>query len=106
MKVTNVKVYKIEGKEKLRATATITLNDAFMVHGLKVIDGEKGLFVVMPAVKKNGLFKDIAHPITAEMRNQIVEAVLEEYHKFTPSTEEDPIGTVDNQEENTEENEG
>jgi hypothetical protein len=40
------------------------------------------------------------------MRNQIVEAVLEEYHKITPSTEEDPIGTVDNQEENTEENEG
>jgi stage V sporulation protein G len=52
-----------------------------MVHGLKVIEGDSGLFVVMPAVKKNGVFKDIAHPITAEMRNQIVTAVLEEFEK-------------------------
>lgn len=79
MKVTEVKVYLIPGKEKLRATATITLDNAFMVHGLKVIEGDTGLFVVMPAVKKNGVFKDIAHPITAEMRNQIVTAVLAEY---------------------------
>lgn len=81
MNVTEVKIYKIEGKDKLRATATITLDEAFMVHGLKVIEGEEGLFVVMPAVKKNGVFKDIAHPITATMRNQIVTAVLEEYGK-------------------------
>jgi stage V sporulation protein G len=81
MNVTEVKVYMIEGKEKLRATATITLENAFMVHGLKVIEGETGLFVVMPAVKKNGVFKDIAHPITAEMRNQIVTAVLAEYSR-------------------------
>ncbi|HHZ11119.1 MAG TPA: septation protein spoVG [Acholeplasmataceae bacterium] len=79
MNVTEVKVYLIPGKEKLRATATITLDNAFMVHGLKVIEGDTGLFVVMPAVKKNGVFKDIAHPITAEMRNQIVTAVLAEY---------------------------
>lgn len=79
MKVTEVKVYLIPGKEKLRATATITLDNAFMVHGLKVIEGDTGLFVVMPAVKKNSVFKDIAHPITAEMRNQIVTAVLAEY---------------------------
>ena len=81
MKVSEVKVYKVDGKEKLRATATITLSDAFMVHGLKIIEGENGLFVVMPAVKKNGLFKDIAHPITVEMRNEIVTAVLEEFNK-------------------------
>lgn len=81
MKVSEVKVYKVEGKEKLRATATITLSEAFMVHGLKVIEGDKGLFVVMPAVKKNGLFKDIAHPITVEMRNEIVNAVLDEFNK-------------------------
>ncbi|MGD9605785.1 MAG: SpoVG family protein [Bacilli bacterium] len=81
MNVTGVKVYKIEGKDKLRATATITLDDAFMVHGLKIIEGEAGLFVVMPAVKKNGAFKDIAHPVTSEMRNAIVTAVLDEYNK-------------------------
>ena len=81
MKVTEVKVYKIDGKEKLRATATITLDDVFMVHGLKVIDGSKGVFVVMPAVKKRGVFKDIAHPLTSDMRNQIVTAVLDEFKK-------------------------
>ncbi|MDD4663213.1 MAG: SpoVG family protein [Caldisericia bacterium] len=81
MNVTGVKVYKIEGKDKLRATATITFDNAFMVHGLKVIEGEEGLFVVMPAVKKNGTFKDIAHPVTSEMRNEIVTAVLEEFKK-------------------------
>jgi stage V sporulation protein G len=81
MNVTGVKVYKIEGKDKLRATATITFDNAFMVHGLKVIEGEEGLFVVMPAVKKNGTFKDIAHPVTSEMRNEIVTAVLEEFQK-------------------------
>lgn len=81
MNVTEVKIYKIEGKEKLRATATITLDESFMVHGLKVIEGDNGLFVVMPAVKKNGVFKDIAHPINAEMRNSIVSAVLEEFEK-------------------------
>ena len=81
MNVTGVKVYKIEGKDKLRATATITFDNAFMVHGLKVIEGEEGLFVVMPAVKKNGTFKDIAHPVTSEMRNEILTAVLEEFQK-------------------------
>lgn len=81
MNVTEVKIYKIEGKDKLRATATITLDNAFMVHGLKVIEGENGLFVVMPAIKKNGTFKDIAHPVTTEMRNEIVSAVLNEFSK-------------------------
>lgn len=98
MKVSEVKVYKVEGKEKLRATATITLSDAFMVHGLKVIEGEKGLFVVMPAVKKNGLFKDIAHPITVEMRNEIVTAVLEEYNNqpdIISSTEDSIVSEIE-----------
>jgi stage V sporulation protein G len=99
MKVSEVKVYKVAGKDKLRATATITLSDAFMVHGLKVIEGEKGLFVVMPAVKKNGLFKDIAHPITVEMRNEIVNAVLEEYNR-------QPESLDSNRDSNTSEIEG
>ena len=69
-----------------------------MVHGLKVIEGEKGLFVVMPAVKKNGLFKDIAHPITVEMRNEIVTAVLEEYNNqpdIISSTEDSIVSEIE-----------
>lgn len=94
MKVSEVKVYKVEGKDKLRATATITLSDAFMVHGLKVIEGVNGLFVVMPAVKKNGLFKDIAHPITVEMRNEIVTAVLNEYNRQPDVIEDDDDNSI------------
>jgi len=87
MDITNVKVYKILGKNKLRATASITFDNSFMVHGLKVIEGTKGLFVVMPAIKKNGIFRDIAHPITAEMRTNIVTAVLEKYNNLEQEKE-------------------
>lgn len=82
MTVTKVRVYKIQGKNKLRAIAFITLDDVFMVHGIKVIEGNKGLFVAMPAEKKNDIFRDIAHPITAEMRTQIITAVLEKYNSL------------------------
>jgi len=81
MDITRVKVYKVFGKNKLRATASIVFNDVFMVHNIKVIEGDKGLFVAMPAEKKNGIFKDIAHPITSEMRTQIVTSVLEKYNE-------------------------
>lgn len=82
MDITRVKVYKITGKNKLRATASIVFDEAFMVHDIKVIEGDKGLFVAMPAEKKNGMFKDIAHPITVEMRNLIVKIVLEKYNSI------------------------
>lgn len=80
--ITDVRIYKIEGTGNLRAYATVTLDDAYVVHGLKVMEGESGLWVSMPASKnKKGEFKDIFHPINKEAREVLVNAVIGAYEK-------------------------
>jgi stage V sporulation protein G len=80
--ITDIRIYKIEGTGNLKAFATVTLDDAFAVHGLKVMEGDSGLWVSMPASKnKRGEFKDIFHPINKEAREVLVNAVLEAYGK-------------------------
>lgn len=72
----------VKEDEKLKAFATITLNNCFVVTDLKVINGNKGLFVAMPSRRrKDGKFRDIAHPLNAETRATIEKIVLELYHK-------------------------
>ncbi len=79
MKITEVKVYPVE-EERLKAYATITLDACFIIRDLKVIDGSKGYFVAMPSKKRrDGQFRDIAHPLNMEMRTQIEQAVLGAY---------------------------
>ncbi|MEA1965287.1 MAG: SpoVG family protein [Candidatus Aerophobetes bacterium] len=81
MKISEVKIRKVEGKEKFKAWATITFDDSFRVHGLKVIQGKNGPFVAMPSRKlPNGEFIDTAYPVTQELRKSIQEKVLEEYN--------------------------
>lgn len=86
MEITEVKIFPREGNDpesaKLKAYASITFDGAFVVRGLKIIDGKKGLFVVMPSRKlSDGTFKDIAHPLNNETRNLIETTVLENYVK-------------------------
>lgn len=83
MEVTRVVVRPVNNTEsKLRATASVTFDDAFVVHGVRVVEGEKGLFIAMPSRRLNdGTRKDIAHPINSETRQKIQDAVLEEYRK-------------------------
>jgi stage V sporulation protein G len=82
MEITDVRVRKITSEGKLRAYATITFDDQFVIHNLKVIDGKSGLFVAMPSRKtKNGEFKDVAHPISSEFRAVLQESILEAYEK-------------------------
>ncbi len=82
MQITDVRIRKIEGQTRLRAVASITIDDAFAVHELRVIEGKDGLFVAMPSRQANdGTFRDLAHPINAETRKQIEEAVLNKYHE-------------------------
>ena len=79
MKITEVKVYPVE-EDRLKAYATITLDDCFIVRDLKIIDGAKGFFVAMPSKKRrDGQFRDIAHPLNMDMRSQIEQAVLGAY---------------------------
>lgn len=81
MDITDVKIFPVN-EDKLRAYVTITLDNCFVVRDLKVIHGNSGLFVAMPAKKrKDGTYKDIAHPLNAEMREKLERVVLAEYDK-------------------------
>ena len=94
MNISEVKVRKVEGKERFKAWATITFEDCFRIHGLKVIEGENGLFVAMPSRKlPNGEYIDTAYPLNQELRETIQEKILAEYDKEhsnlkTPNPEE------------------
>ena len=83
MNITDVRIKKFNGENRLKAIAAITIDDCFVVHELRVIDGKDGLFVAMPSRKMpNGEFKDVAHPINQETRNLIEGIVIEHYHKI------------------------
>ena len=77
MKITDVRVRKVEGETRLKGVASITIDDAFAVHELRIIEGNEGLFVAMPSRKAaDGTFRDIAHPINVETRKMVEEVVL------------------------------
>ena len=82
MKITDVRVRKITSEGKMRAVVSITLDDEFVVHDIKVIEGEKGLFIAMPSKKSaDGEYRDIAHPINKDTREMVQKVILEEYEK-------------------------
>jgi len=82
MKFTDVRVRKIENQNRLRAVASVTIDDCFVIHEIRVIEGAKGIFVAMPSRKnKYGVFKDVAHPINTETRAEIEKVVLAEFNK-------------------------
>ncbi len=79
--ITDVKIYRTENTGNLKAYASVTLDDAYVVHGLRVLEGENGLWVSMPASKnKKGEYKDIFHPISRESREILINAVLERFN--------------------------
>jgi stage V sporulation protein G len=81
MEITQVKVFPVD-EEKLKAYVSIVLDDCFLVSDLKVIHGPNGLFISMPSKrKKNGEFKDIAHPLNRETRERMERRILEEYER-------------------------
>ena len=104
VEITDVRLRKIETEGKLRAYVSITFDDSFVVHDLRVIDGNKGMFVAMPSKRlPNGDHKDIAHPINTEIREKIQNAVLDVYHR---ELEEAPQAKVEEKaEEKVEETE-
>ena len=80
MQITDVRVRKVEKEGKLKAVVSITLDDEFVVHDIKVIEGEKGLFIAMPSKKAaDGEYRDIAHPINSGTRERIQRIILERY---------------------------
>ena len=82
MQITDVRVRKITKEGKMKAVVSITLDDEFVVHDIKVIEGEKGLFIAMPSKKTpDGEYRDIAHPINVQMRAMLQDAILEQYQQ-------------------------
>ena len=82
MKITDVRIRKISDDGKMTAVVSITFDDEFVVHDIKIIDGQNGLFIAMPSRKMGeGDFRDIAHPLLSETRAKIKEAIFAEYEK-------------------------
>ena len=83
MQITDVRIRKINVEGKMRAVASVTFDNEFVVHDIKVIDGQNGLFVAMPSRKMGGGdFRDIAHPLASDVRNRIKDAIFEAYDKL------------------------
>ncbi|MBO5520081.1 MAG: septation regulator SpoVG [Eubacterium sp.] len=80
MQITDVRVRKVTKEGKMKAVVSITIDDEFVVHDIKVIEGEKGLFIAMPSRKTtDGEYRDIAHPINSETRDRIQNLILGKY---------------------------
>ena len=82
MNITDVRVRKVNVEGKTRAIVSVTLDNEFVVHDIKVIEGENGLFIAMPSKKgNNGEYRDIAHPINSATREKIQQLILEAYQR-------------------------
>ena len=80
MQVTDVRIRKVEKEGKMKAVVSITIDEEFVVHDIKIIEGEKGLFIAMPSRKAaDGEYRDIAHPINSETRDMIQNVILGKY---------------------------
>lgn len=90
MKITSVNVRKIEKEgSRMKGIASVLLDDSFAVHDIRIIEGEKGLFIAMPSKKTpTGDYRDIAHPINPEVRSMFEEAILKAYEEA-----EEPVST-------------
>lgn len=89
MQITDVRVRKITKEGKMKAIVSITLDDEFVVHDIKVIEGEKGLFIAMPSKKaSDGEYRDIAHPINSTAREMIQKTILESYERALAEPDE------------------
>ncbi|MDE5873836.1 MAG: septation regulator SpoVG [Lachnospiraceae bacterium] len=89
MQITDVRVRKVAKEGKMKAIVSITIDNEFVVHDIKVIEGEKGLFIAMPSRKaSDGEYRDIAHPINSETREKIQSLILKAYEETASETEE------------------
>ena len=82
MQITDVRIRKVEKEGKMKAVVSITIDEEFVVHDIKIIEGEKGSFIAMPSRKAaDGEYRDIAHPINSDTRDRIQKLILEKYQE-------------------------
>lgn len=95
MEITDIRVRKLNSEGRMKAVLSVTFDDAFVVHDIKVIEGKDKLFVAMPSRKTpDGEFKDIAHPINLEMRELLEKRILEEYEISKANEANEAAGSV------------
>ncbi|HOQ17395.1 MAG: septation regulator SpoVG [Epulopiscium sp.] len=95
MEITDIRVRKINKEGKMKAVVSVTFDNEFVVHDIKVIEGDKGRFIAMPSRKTmDGEFRDIAHPINSATREKIQTAVLEKYEMILVADENDAAEEV------------
>ena len=88
MQITDVRIRKVDKEGKLKAVVSITIDEEFVVHDIKVIEGEKGLFIAMPSRKAaDGEYRDIAHPINSDTRSRIQTLILDAYQNIEETEE-------------------
>ncbi len=88
MEITDIRVKKVASEGKMKAIASVTFDNAFVVHDIKIIEGQEKLFTAMPSRKTpENEFKDIAHPINSEMRTLLENAIIEKYNEALLSEE-------------------
>ena len=88
MQITDVRIRRVEKEGKMKAVVSITIDEEFVVHDIKIIEGEKGLFIAMPSRKaSDGEYRDIAHPINSGTRERIQKLILEKYEETLAAEE-------------------
>ncbi len=92
MNITDIRIRKIEALGKMKAIVSVTFDDMFVVHDMKVIEGQSGLFIAMPSRKTpSGEYKDIAHPINSETRELIQQRILQEYEAMPEDVKDNKV---------------
>ena len=92
MEITDIRIRKVPSEGKLKAYVTVTFDECFVVHNVKVIEGKTGVFIAMPSRKtKAGEYKDIAHPICPEFRTKLQDSILRAYENAPDSDEGVPV---------------
>ena len=90
MQITDIRIRRISKEGKMKAVVSITFDNAFVVHDIKIIEGEKALFIAMPSRKAaDGEYRDIAHPINSETRDIVQTMVLKKYEELMEEVEEE-----------------
>ena len=92
MNITDVRVRKVAKEGKMKAVVSITIDDEFVVHDIKVIEGEKGLFIAMPSRRSaDGEYRDIAHPINSSTRDRMQDIILGKYEEMLDAEPEETV---------------
>ena len=94
MEITDIRIRKVGTEGKLKAYVTVTFDDCFVVHNVKIIEGKNGAFIAMPSRKtKKGEYKDVAHPINSDFRGMLQERILQEYDRQVEEGSVETVGT-------------